>query len=979
MAFIKGKQLADTLRSESDPFDTIYVDKTVGDLNGAIRFTALNNTGSTIGAYKVVYINGVSGNTPTIALADADTSSMPAFGLTVAQVTTGNEVDVITFGNLKGVDTSLLAVGDVLYVSTTAGEYTITPPAGSSAKLQNIGMVVKSDSNGIIKVGGAGRSAATPNLDEGHFFLGNASNQSVQSSYQLPTSIGTNGYVLASNGTDLVFQESASGSSITTQRISTNSITAQKDYRYLIDYNSLTAAISVTLPASPSTGDTIYFLPRYNNRLSFSSAGTEVITRAGFTPEPYTEYFNLTSGIEIKAVYSGTEWVVESPTKELYQWTSNTSINISAFLRYDTILLPYATATYALPDESTVPDGSYLEIIFTQSNANSNTKSVVTFTGYNGNNEVGLAGVNSPSSPVSSVEIINPRLLKIYKYASSFIILNPLNAGLNGIKKNSLLYTSVTSSSSLTAAANHHYILESTASTIAITLPAIDDVEVGDEILFSKNSTVSPGIVTVSLDATDASTANIYIQAPGLSRINQSSVNSVSVPLTTGTLAIKKIYDNGTTKEYLLTLLQSGAGPTLDVTTTTQTVDIGYNYLVNTATAGGAVTITLPYVDAETVTYESFIKVVDDTYDVVIAPDGAQVTIDDSNNSITLSAGSSKDRCLTFIPTAEYDWKLIADTHPTSSSSDLTSVSSNITPSTANTYSLGSSTAEWSDLYLGDSSRIYFGNDQDVFLEHLPDAGLTLDMSSAETNFEPVLKLVSQGSSATIGPTVDLFYDKTAPTTTNRLGQIRFSGKDDAGNLTYYGYVGCKPLNDTNGSEVGEIFLSPWPAAGTSNTYGLSIEGVAGDSGKAFVNVDVHNGTDSGLKLNGTLVTSIAAELNVLDVSSEAPSDNDVLTYTTASGLHWSTISSGFTYSAITVNTTAQANYHYSCTGTITLTLPTSGINAGEEIRVKNMGTGTITIARNGVLIDGVASDYTLNTQYSSVTFVYTGTNYEVV
>ena len=37
---IKSKQLENTLRSESNPFDTVYSDKTVGDLNGAIRFTA---------------------------------------------------------------------------------------------------------------------------------------------------------------------------------------------------------------------------------------------------------------------------------------------------------------------------------------------------------------------------------------------------------------------------------------------------------------------------------------------------------------------------------------------------------------------------------------------------------------------------------------------------------------------------------------------------------------------------------------------------------------------------------------------------------------------------------------------------------------------------------------------------------------------------------------------------------------------------
>lgn len=196
---IKSKQLENTLRSESNPFDTVYSDKTVGDLNGAIRFTALNNTGSTISAYKVVYINGVSGNTPTIALADADTASMPAFGITASAVTNGNEVDVITFGNIKGVDTSLLSVGDVLYVSTVAGEYTTTAPTGASAKLQNIGMVVKSDNNGIIKVGGAGRSAATPNLDEGKIFIGNASNQSSQSSYQLPTSLTNKGVLVANS------------------------------------------------------------------------------------------------------------------------------------------------------------------------------------------------------------------------------------------------------------------------------------------------------------------------------------------------------------------------------------------------------------------------------------------------------------------------------------------------------------------------------------------------------------------------------------------------------------------------------------------------------------------------------------------------------------------------------------------------------------------------------------------------------------
>jgi hypothetical protein len=216
---IQGKQLADTLRSESAPFDIVYADRTVGDLNGSVRFTAVNDTGSAIAKGKVVaLIENLSGNLPKIILAKADTSAMPAFGIT-AQASTGNgdELDVVTFGNIKGIDTSSFAVGDTLYVDTTAGEYTTDPPAGSGSKIQNIGMVVKSDSNGIIKLGGAGRSNATPNLDHGYFFIGDSNNQAVSSQYTFPYSDGASGQVLVTNGsgTTTWTDQSAGGTSYT--------------------------------------------------------------------------------------------------------------------------------------------------------------------------------------------------------------------------------------------------------------------------------------------------------------------------------------------------------------------------------------------------------------------------------------------------------------------------------------------------------------------------------------------------------------------------------------------------------------------------------------------------------------------------------------------------------------------------------------------------------------------------------------------
>lgn len=111
-----------------------------------------------------------------------------------------------------------------------------------------------------------------------------------------------------------------------------------------------------------------------------------------------------------------------------------------------------------------------------------------------------------------------------------------------------------------------------------------------------------------------------------------------------------------------------------------------------------------------------------------------------------------------------------------------------------------------------------------------------------------------------------------------------------------------------------------------------------------------------------------------LDASSRLPAvDGSQLINLPSSG--------GLTYSAITTNTSAQVNYHYSATGTITITLPAaSGTNVGEQISVKNRGTGTITISRSGSdTIDGVTS-YTMSIQYEAVSFISNGSNgYEIV
>ncbi|MHA1962514.1 MAG: hypothetical protein ACW99U_20115 [Candidatus Thorarchaeota archaeon] len=155
-----------------------------GTLNGAIRFKAKNDSGGTMTRGQVVYINGLNGTVPTVDLARANSAStMPAFGLVWSATANDQaEVQIVTFGQLEDTNTSgLTPLGSTLYVSAaTAGALTVTAPSGESNLIQNIGKVVRVDASaGIIRVGGAGRTNQTPNLDTDKIFIGNASNQAV--------------------------------------------------------------------------------------------------------------------------------------------------------------------------------------------------------------------------------------------------------------------------------------------------------------------------------------------------------------------------------------------------------------------------------------------------------------------------------------------------------------------------------------------------------------------------------------------------------------------------------------------------------------------------------------------------------------------------------------------------------------------------------------------------------------------------------
>lgn len=132
---------------------------------GSNIVTVRNNTGATLYKGTVVYINGSTGNHPTVAKAraNAESTSAQTLGFVAADIANNTEGQVQTSGNLFNLDTrtsashpftdTTLAAGDQLYLSPdTAGHVTNVKPSAPS-HLVYVGKVVATGtSNGEIYI-----------------------------------------------------------------------------------------------------------------------------------------------------------------------------------------------------------------------------------------------------------------------------------------------------------------------------------------------------------------------------------------------------------------------------------------------------------------------------------------------------------------------------------------------------------------------------------------------------------------------------------------------------------------------------------------------------------------------------------------------------------------------------------------------------------------------------------------------------------
>ena len=115
---------------------------------------------------------------------------------------------------------------------------------------------------------------------------------------------------------------------------------------------------------------------------------------------------------------------------------------------------------------------------------------------------------------------------------------------------------------------------------------------------------------------------------------------------------------------------------------------------------------------------------------------------DDSNYVALQSGGTVRSNVTWTLPTADGSSGQALTTDGSGTLSWATASSAD--PSSADGDTLGTASAEWSDLYLADGGIVYFGNDQDIRLTHNADKGLILK-HSATADDKPVILTLQTG------------------------------------------------------------------------------------------------------------------------------------------------------------------------------------------------------------------------------------------
>ena len=190
-----------------------------------------------------------------------------------------------------------------------------------------------------------------------------------------------------------------------------------------------------------------------------------------------------------------------------------------------------------------------------------------------------------------------------------------------------------------------------------------------------------------------------------------------------------------------------------------------------------------------------------------------------------------------------------------------------VIPATDDASGLGVSSQRWADLFMAEGAVMSIGStSQALTLTHSQSARLGTDLSSHLSGMNPTSFTTSDSG-------IEFISDSSASSFADALGgggtTVRFN--DGSGNVIDFLFssymsgdtVSISSATQVSGSSVSKSGIQSSGAINIkefTDAHQLSIDG-----DNASLNIQDHDGADHGLKLAGTLVTSTAAELNLLD------------------------------------------------------------------------------------------------------------------
>ena len=219
---------------------------------------------------------------------------------------------------------------------------------------------------------------------------------------------------------------------------------------------------------------------------------------------------------------------------------------------------------------------------------------------------------------------------------------------------------------------------------------------------------------------------------------------------------------------------------------------------------------------------------------------------DDSNYVSFKSAGTVSSNVAWVLPSADGSSGQALTTNGSGTLSWADAGSAD--PSSADGDSLGTASAEWSDLYLADGGIVYFGNDQDIRLTHNADKGLILK-HSATADDKPVILTLQTGET-------DMAQDDV-------MGKIEFQAPDEG--------------TGTDAVLVAAAIQAVAEGDFSSSSNATRLEFMTGSSEAATSQMTISSGGIVGIGAVPTGDLGVGLHIKTADASASVHADQDEL------------------------------------------------------------------------------------------------------